>query len=141
MTNKLALWIISAFGGLITTLLGWVVVMLLGINTNQIEQKFIDQDQTEKGFILENNINRLVTVIDRVDSMSIYRDKNLNRRADQYTDLARTTNIKMDCILKYSKDAKKDYENIIKYFVPIAVGYNKPPKLILDTIENYTLNN
>jgi len=91
-TNKLALWIIGIMGSTIIGLLGWVVVMLMGINENHIEQKYIDKEQTQ-GIIVnaENYKNLSEECADKGASLYQYIDKKDDAAIKLFTEYLKKT--------------------------------------------------
>ena len=114
------------------------LVFKIYINNN-FTQPQVDKDQNEKCITLEKTINNLAVIVNRTDSMSKYRDKGLNERQNQLYDILKPMSIKMDIILNNDKKSKKEFDDIKKYLLPGNIA--ERPKLILDTIENFTQNN
>ena len=114
------------------------LVFKIYINNN-FTQPQVDKDQNEKCITLEKTINNLAVIVNRTDSMSKYRDKGLNERQNQLYDILKPMSIKMDIILNNDKKSKKEFDDIKKYLLPGNIA--DKPILILDTLENFTLNN
>ena len=114
------------------------LVFKIYINNN-FTQPQVDKDQNEKCITLEKTINNLAVIVNRTDSMSKYRDKGLNERQNQLYDILKPMSIKMDIILNNDKKSKKEFDDIKKYLLPGNMA--DKPILILDTLENFTLNN
>ena len=117
-------------------MLGFLLFIYVNLNYVQPSK---DKEQDEKCAAIEKNIAYLSRQTFQVDSMSRERDGNQSRRQDQLYDILKPMSIKMDIILKNDKKSQKEFDDIKKYLLPGNIA--ERPILILDTIENFTLNN